>query len=56
MKKKLLTVLLAVVMVFGVFAVLPMILKAYNLSAVTAEATRNIIYFHDNFLLLFCQE
>lgn len=33
-------------MVFGVFAVLPMILKAYNLSAVTAEATRNIIYFH----------
>ena len=32
--------------VFGVFAVLPWILKAYNLSDVTAEATRNIIYFH----------
>ncbi len=34
------------VMAFSVFAVLPLILKAYHLSDVTAEATRQIIYFH----------
>lgn len=34
------------VMVFGVFAILPLILKAYHLSDVTAEVTRQIIYFH----------
>lgn len=34
------------VMSFSVFAVLPLILKAYHLSDVTAEATRQIIYFH----------
>lgn len=33
-------------MVTGVFAVLPWILKAYNLSEVTAEVTKQIIYFH----------
>ena len=33
-------------MAFSVFAVLPLILKAYHLSDVTAEATRQIIYFH----------
>lgn len=34
------------IMVLGVFAVLPLILHAYHLSDVTAEATRQIIYFH----------
>lgn len=34
------------VMAVSVFAVLPLILKAYHLSDVTAEATRQIIYFH----------
>ena len=34
------------VMAFSVFAVLPLILKAYHLSDVRAEATRQIIYFH----------
>ncbi len=33
-------------MAFGVFSILPLILKAYHLSDVTAEATRQIIYFH----------
>lgn len=34
------------IMSLGVFAVLPLILHAYHLSDVTAEATRQIIYFH----------
>lgn len=34
------------IMVFSVFAVLPLILRAYNLSDVTAETTRQIIRFH----------
>ncbi len=34
------------VMAFSVFAVLPLILKAYHLSDAAAEATRQIIYFH----------
>ncbi len=34
------------IMVFSVFAVLPLILRAYNLSDVTAETTRQIIHFH----------
>lgn len=33
-------------MVFLIFALLPMILKAYNLSDLTAEVTRQIIRFH----------
>lgn len=34
------------VMSLGVFAILPFVLKAYNLSEATAEVTRQIIYFH----------
>lgn len=34
------------VMVSGVFSMLPIILKAYNLSDITAETTKQIIYFH----------
>lgn len=34
------------IMSLGVFAVLPLILHAYHLSDVTAEVTRQIIYFH----------
>ena len=33
-------------MVFGVFSILPFIIRAYNLSDAAAEATRQIIYFH----------
>lgn len=34
------------VMVFSIFAILPLILKAYHLSDITAETTKQIIYFH----------
>ena len=34
------------VMTVGVFLILPLILKAYNLSDMTADVTRKIIYFH----------
>ncbi|MCI8665616.1 MAG: MATE family efflux transporter [Dorea sp.] len=34
------------VMAFSVFSILPLILKAYHLSDATAEATRQIIFFH----------
>jgi len=34
------------VMIFGVFSILPFILKAYNLSEITAEVTTQIIHFH----------
>ena len=41
------------VMSLGVFAILPFILKAYNLSEATAEVTRQIIYFHGLYLALY---
>ncbi len=33
-------------MVLGVFTLLPLIIRAYNLSDITAEVTKQIIYFH----------
>ena len=45
-KLMLITHISMAIMVFGVFAVLPLILRAYNLSDLTAEVTRQIIYFH----------
>lgn len=33
-------------MVLGVFMLLPLIIRAYNLSDITAEVTKQIIYFH----------